>query len=58
MTKCCAINLNARYRLIFKYSRDDTCVFSKNSFDFLHCIYIILSKTVVDDLLQCKKIEK
>ena len=40
------------------YSRDDTCVFSKNSFDFLHCIDIILSKTVVDDLLQCKKIEK
>ena len=29
MTKYYAINLNARYRLNFKYSRDDTYVFSK-----------------------------
>ena len=35
MTKYCAINLNARYRLNFKYSRDDTYVFGKNIFAFL-----------------------
>ena len=35
MTKYCAKNLNARYRLNFKYSRDNTYVFSKNMFDFL-----------------------
>ena len=35
MTKYCAINLSARYRLNFKYSRDDTYVFSNNMFDLL-----------------------
>ena len=34
MMKYFAINLNARYRLTFKYSRDDTYNFSK-MFDFL-----------------------
>ena len=28
MKKYCAINLNARYRLSFKYSRDDVDAFS------------------------------
>ena len=40
MIKYCAINLNARYRLNFKYSRDDTFVFSKNTFDFLQHMYL------------------
>ena len=31
MMKHCAINLNERYRLSFKYSRDNTYVFSKKN---------------------------
>ena len=31
MMKYCAINLNERYRLSFKYSRDNTYVFDKNN---------------------------
>ena len=41
------------YKLSFKYSRDDTNVFSKNTITD-----IILSKTVADDLLQCENIKK
>ena len=54
MMKYCAINLNAGYRLNFKYSRDDTNVFSKNFFGYICiCIDINLSKTVAGYLLQC-----
>ena len=35
MTKYCASNCKIRYNLNFKYSRNDTYVFSKNMFDFL-----------------------
>ena len=31
MAKHCVINLNARYRLNFKYSRDDTYVFGNKN---------------------------
>ena len=31
MMKYCAINLNASYRLGFKYSRDNTFVFSEKN---------------------------
>ena len=40
MMKYCAINLNERYRLSFKYSRDNTYVFSKNIIDFLQHMYL------------------
>ena len=40
MMKYCAINLNERYRLSFKYSRDNTYVFSKNIIDFLQYMYL------------------
>ena len=41
LTKYWAINLNARYRLNFKYWRDDTYVFSKNKkFDFMQHMYL------------------
>ena len=40
MMKYCAVNLNARYRLNFKHSRDDTYVFSKKLFDFLQHLYL------------------
>ena len=39
MTNYFAINLNARHRLTFKYSRDDTYKISK-IFDFLQHIYL------------------
>ena len=39
MKKCHAKNQNARYRLKFKYSRDDSYDFSKNMFDTLHHMY-------------------
>ena len=60
MTKYCAINLNAGYRLSFKYSRDDTGVLSKTILTVYRiciCNDINLSKIVADDLLQCEKIE-
>ena len=38
--KFCAINLNARYSLNFKHSKDDRYVFSKKIFDFLQYIYL------------------
>ena len=60
--KYCSINLNARYRLNFKYSRDDTYVFSKKKCLILYsictCTDITLSRTVADDLLKYEKIEK
>ena len=40
MTKYCVINLNARYRLNFQYSRDDTYVLIKTMFDFLEHMYL------------------
>ena len=44
MMKYCAINLNARYRLGFRYSRDNTYLFSKkqkiNMFDVINKIVI------------------
>ena len=62
MIKYCAINLNARYRLSFKYSRDNTCVFGKKKKRILYsiciCIDITLLRTVADDLLKCEKTEK
>ena len=61
MTKYCAINLNARYRLNFKYSRDDTYVLVTICLIFYSiciCVDITLSKTVAHDLLRCEKIEK
>ena len=72
MKKYCAINLNARFRLGFKYSKDDIYVFreKKNNnlfytayvfvltyFIMTNCICITLLKTVTDDLLKCEKIE-
>ena len=61
MMKYCAINLNERYRLSFKYSRDNTCVFGKKKKLILYsiciCIDITLLRTVADDLLKCEKIE-
>ena len=53
MTKYCTLNLNARYRLNFKYSRDGTYVLVKICLIFhsiCTCIEIALSKTVADDL--------
>ena len=61
MMKCCAINLNERYRLSFKYSRDNTYVFGKKKlilYSICICIDITLLRTVADDLLKCEKIEK
>ena len=62
MTKYCAINLNARYRLNFKYSRDDTHVFCKKKclifYSICICADITLLRTVADNLLKCEKIEK
>ena len=62
MIKYCAINLNARYRLSFKYSRNNTYVFSKKKKRILYsiciCIDITLLRTVADDLLKCEKTEK
>ena len=40
MMKYCAINVNARYRLSFKYPRDDTYVFSKKIIDFIQHMYL------------------
>ena len=41
MMKHCAINLNERYRLSFKYSRDNTYVFSKKKIiDFIQHMYL------------------
>ena len=57
--KHCAINLNERYRLSFKYSRDNTYVFSKKKKKILYsiciCIGITLLRTVADDVLKCEK---
>ena len=58
MTKYCAINLNARYRLGFQYSRDGTYVFSKKLIDFIQNMYlhdITLLRRVADDLLKFEK---
>ena len=35
MSKYCEINLNARYRLNFKYPRDDRYVLVKKIIDFI-----------------------
>ena len=40
MMKYCAINLNERYRFSFKYSRDNSYVFSRNIIDFLQHMYL------------------
>ena len=40
MKKYCAKNLNARYRLSFKYSRDDVDAFSWTKFDFIQHMYL------------------
>ena len=64
MTKYCAINLNARYRLSFKYSiiQEMTHTFLVKIclifYSICICIDITSSKTIADDLLQCEKIEK
>ena len=60
MTKYCAINLNERYRLNFKYSRDKHTFLVKICliYSVCICIDITLPKTVAVDLLQCEKIEK
>ena len=39
MTKYCAINQNAGYRLNFKYSGDDKHIFSKNIFGYIQHMY-------------------
>ena len=60
MMKCCPKNLNARYRLNFKYSRDGIYVFSKKCLIFYSIfvrIDITLLRTVADDLLKCEKIK-
>ena len=56
--KHCAINLNERYRLIFKYSRDNAYVFSKKKlilYSICICIDITFLRTVADDALHCEK---
>ena len=61
MTKYSAVNLNAGYRLNFKYSRNGLNVLVKIFLVICSIwiyIYINLLKTVADDLLQCEKIEK
>ena len=48
----CAINLNARYRLKFKCSRDDTYVFRKNMFDF----FVLIANTIHGIVLEIRHI--
>ena len=59
MIKYCAINLNERDRLSFKYSGDNTYVFSKKMilYSICNCIDITLLR-IADDLLKCEKNEK
>ena len=58
MIKYCAVNLNERYRLSFKYSRDNTYVLAKQKlilYSICICIDITLLRAVGDDLLKCEK---
>ena len=61
ITKYSTINLNARYRLNFKHSRDDNTFLVKRMFHFYSiyiCIEITLLRIVANDLLRCDKIQK
>ena len=59
MMKHCAINLNERYRLSFKYSRDNTYVFSKKKIiDFIQHMYLHWHYLIKNSSRWCVKMSK